>query len=678
MAGEGDAERLVVLLEARTNDALKAMERAEKKFDGTYAGMRKGSKTATQQMEADMTRTTSHINRAIEATSVKVSSFGKNLVAGFVGGLVAGGVAGVVSRLGDIAGAVASIGDEARRAGVDIKAFQELRYVAEQNRISVSALTDGMKELNLRADEWIVTGGGAAAEAFKRLGYTAEDLNTKLQDPSALLSEIIGKVQGLDRAARIRVFDELFGGTGGEQFVQLISQGEDGIRRTVEEANRLGLVLSEEVIAKAAEVDRKFNMIANTVGTAVKGAIVEAASALNDFLNSLGQTPGQHFAEMEGRVKALRGEIEQYLEAAKRQAPELEPAIRSIVRALEDETMTTEEATAALRELGAQNLEAFPITAGISGVISLMEHLTGKAREAAEAVAAATRDDIGSGASPQAFQDTFFPKPKTKPGSDRSTGTSEIERQEKALKNLISGLEFERELIGLSALDQEKLAALRAAGSVATEDQKVRITGLIEAITSEQAAAQLLMEDQSPWDALATNMAGLDSLLERGAISWEQYGQAAAKAHALAADATLDSLGQITGALSGAFQESKALAVANAVVNTAQGVTKALAQGGMFAIPIAAAIGAAGAAQIATIMSASPGGGVSGSRAPSLPAMQNEPQRQASERSPERIEFTFHGVDKNKSISGEEFEAFATWLEKQSRDGRIYNFKVQR
>ena len=50
------------------------------------------------------------------------------------------------------------------------------------------------------------------------------------------------------------------------------------------------------------------------------------------------------------------------------------------------------------------------------------------------------------------------------------------------------------------------------------------------------------------------------------------------------------------------FQINKALAIKDAVVNTARGITKALALG-PFGIPLAAIIGGLGAAQIATIAS---------------------------------------------------------------------------
>lgn len=63
------------------------------------------------------------------------------------------------------------------------------------------------------------------------------------------------------------------------------------------------------------------------------------------------------------------------------------------------------------------------------------------------------------------------------------------------------------------------------------------------------------------------------------------------------------------------FNAGKAFAIANAVINTSEGVTKALAQGGFLSgIPMAAAVAAAGAAQIAVIASTRPGGSSRGTR----------------------------------------------------------------
>lgn len=238
------------------------------------------------------------LDGALASVSGKLATFGKTAALSLGAGIVAGGVTGIVTRLGEVARGVATIGDEAKRAGVSVKAFQELRFAAEQNRIGVDALVDGLKELNLRADEWITTGGGSAAEAFQRLGYTASELRNKLRDPSALLVEIIGRLEKLNTAARIRISDELFGGSAGERFVELVDRGAASIRSTIEEANRLGIVLDSEVIERAAEIDRAFNKISQTVATRLKGAIVDSAIGLQNFLDSFADISEQTTANV--------------------------------------------------------------------------------------------------------------------------------------------------------------------------------------------------------------------------------------------------------------------------------------------------------------------------------------------------------------------------------------------
>ena len=209
-----DTEQLVVSLEARIRDFERNFQRANRTAGQNFKAIENRAKRSADALEASMSGAGRGVNMAMAAL--------KGGVAGLITGLSIGALEGIASRIGDITKNIANVGNEAKRAGLSTKAFQELGYVAQQNRIPVDALVDGMKELNLRADEFIVTGQGSAAEAFQRLGYTAEDLKRKLQDPAALLVEIIGKLEHLDRAAQIRIADELFGGTGGERFVELL------------------------------------------------------------------------------------------------------------------------------------------------------------------------------------------------------------------------------------------------------------------------------------------------------------------------------------------------------------------------------------------------------------------------------------------------------------------------
>lgn len=304
-----DDERLLISLEARITDFERKMAQAEKRGTRTYTKLRQDSAGATKGMEADMTRATTRINQALAQGGAQMGALGKTwavgLVGGIAGGLAAAGLSGIITQVGDVARSVATVGDEARRAGVSAKVFQEWKFVAEQNRIGIDAMVDGLKELNLRADEFAITGKGSAAEAFARLGYGAEEVKRKLEDPSALLLEIIGRLEQMDSAAQIRIADELFGGTAGERFVELLDQGEAGIRATITAANDLGIIMDDELIAKAAQVDRNFNAIATTVGTALKSAIVSAADSLTDFINRFREFQHQSNSVLRGQQLSI-------------------------------------------------------------------------------------------------------------------------------------------------------------------------------------------------------------------------------------------------------------------------------------------------------------------------------------------------------------------------------------
>jgi septum formation inhibitor MinC len=296
-----DEERLVVSIEARITDIERNMRKANRTTTESFQGMRRSSRSATQQMEQDMVRSTTRINQALAQTSTRIGAFGKAFIGGLAVGAAVGALEGIRQAAHDSTKAILEMSDQAKVAGVSFKAFQQLKFVAEQNRVGVDALTDGLKELSLRADEFIQTGGGSAAESFQRLGYNAEDLAKKLKEPDQLFLEIIGRLKSLDKAAQIRISDELFGGTGGEKFVQLIDRGEQGIRDQIKAAQDLGIVMDESMVKKAEEVNQKFNAIATTISTHVKSAIVDAVDAWSTFIDSYNEFRDQQKSTLEFR-----------------------------------------------------------------------------------------------------------------------------------------------------------------------------------------------------------------------------------------------------------------------------------------------------------------------------------------------------------------------------------------
>lgn len=469
---------LAVSVEARINKLEREMKKASGIVGKNFDGMERRSKRAATDIE-----------KHFSGLGGRMGSIGKNMAAGFIGGLAAGGIMGILGKGNDLARGIAEIGDEAKRAGLSLKDFQELKYVAEQNRIGVDSLVDGIKELSLRADEFVVTGGGSAAEAFARLGYSAETLRTKLRDPSALFTEIIGKLGQLDRAAQIRIADEIFGGNGGEKFVQLIEKGEDAIYATRQEAHDLGLIMSDELVAQADELDRRFNAIANTVGSALKQAIVGATLALVDFLNTFNQLPAMVNLRASTASLDTRDMSIMQRQLADKQAVldgVLEREAKGELSGWFNTGIGHDDAkgslAAEIAELSAAiEKRSDPSQFDVASVFEGLKTPTyGSLEEMQAALSPPPLKVVVDGAN------TIEPLPRVGGGGGRTASAMREERD--AAAELIAELEEELRVIGMSEVEKRVDAELRRAGVGATDAQKASIRDLVTTIEAETAA----------------------------------------------------------------------------------------------------------------------------------------------------------------------------------------------
>lgn len=243
------------------------------------------------------------------ASDVKSSMAGTATSAGALGaGLTALGPAGIATAaalavvtlgakklynaVGPALETVAALKDQADLAGTTAEAYQELSYAAEKTSVSQDALADGLKEVNLRADEWIQTGKGPAEEAFRRLGYTQDDLAEKLKNSDELLVDIIRRMEGLDTAAQIRVSDEIFGGSAGEQFVRFLEKGADEITKMRHEARSLGLVIDDEMVKRADEGRDKLALMSKIIDVNMTVSLTQLAPLVIGVSTSFAELAG--------------------------------------------------------------------------------------------------------------------------------------------------------------------------------------------------------------------------------------------------------------------------------------------------------------------------------------------------------------------------------------------------
>lgn len=178
---------------------------------------------------------------------------------------------------------------------------------------------------------------------------------------------------------------------------------------------------------------------------------------------------------------------------------------------------------------------------------------------------------------------------------------------------------------------------------------------------------------RQPHEELAASLERLGELYHHMAISADTAARAQTAAAALAANAYTGLAANVATSLSKIFNKNKAVAIAAAIANTAESITKTLAQygGTPWGWANAAAAAAAGAAQIATIRRTSPSGGGTAPSTPTGGAV-TPPAQPVDQTSPTRSPSTVLQVQTigvGNLITREAFENILEQIMDYQRDG---------
>jgi tape measure domain-containing protein len=193
MAGEGDTERLIVLLEARIRDFEKNIQKASGTAEQGYGRIRKASRSATQQMEEDMVRSTNRINQLLASTSTKIGSYGKTFAGGVMGGAGAAlGTLGAAMSIREI-GRLADTWTELK-SRIDLAAGSMSNGEAVMGRLSEMARRT-YSGLEQTAESWL-----SNETALRELGMTTGEQLDLVETLNNAL--VISAAKG-DRAASV-------------------------------------------------------------------------------------------------------------------------------------------------------------------------------------------------------------------------------------------------------------------------------------------------------------------------------------------------------------------------------------------------------------------------------------------------------------------------------------------
>ena len=170
----------------------------------------------------------------------------------------------------------------AQAVGLSVEAFSGLQHAAALADIDTQTLKSSMSRLNVTLAE-ASTGGKEQASVFKAMGIAVKDSAGNIRAGDEVLKDLAERFadmpDGVDKSATaIKIF-----GKAGAQMIPFLNSGRDGIEELIGQAQKLGLVLTED----QAAASEQFNDSLTVLATVSRGASNSVAKDLLPTLNSL-------------------------------------------------------------------------------------------------------------------------------------------------------------------------------------------------------------------------------------------------------------------------------------------------------------------------------------------------------------------------------------------------------
>lgn len=222
---------------------------------------------------------------------------GANAVAEATKGISAGATMAVSGLLAMSMQAAQSANDliqMSNQTGLTTDTLQKLKYASSQINVPLDTITssiDAMRQKLTQSDS-----------AWKRIGVNVKDQNGELKSTEQIFNQTIKALGNIENetkrdAAAMEIF-----GSHAKDLKGLIDDGGKAFRQLGEEADKMGVIMSEDDLQKLAEFQQAldgvkmklsmaFSGVALNVLTAMAPVIDEVVSALNIFAQILANIP---------------------------------------------------------------------------------------------------------------------------------------------------------------------------------------------------------------------------------------------------------------------------------------------------------------------------------------------------------------------------------------------------
>lgn len=208
------------------------------------------------------------------------------MATGFLTGLGTAAVAGIGAAAVASLDYASSLGETAQQLGVTTKELQSYRYAATQAGIEQGEMDKSLAKLTKTLGD-AALGSKSAAAPFEKLGISLKNADGSFKTAGQAIPEIAEKLKGIaNPAERAALLTDLFGKSG-QKLLPLLSDGAKGVEELAGAAEKLGIIISDEQIAKADEAADKWAAYKQVLGAKIAIGTVEGLDALTAVGNFL-------------------------------------------------------------------------------------------------------------------------------------------------------------------------------------------------------------------------------------------------------------------------------------------------------------------------------------------------------------------------------------------------------
>lgn len=213
----------------------------------------------------------------------------------------------------------------ARTFGVSLSDWQKLQYAFAENHLEPKLMSQSLERLN-RAVVASARHGKDQAVAFKVIGVSVLDAHHKLKPMAEILGDVADGYSHLTNATKRDYVAQLLFGRSAQELDPILRNGSKGLKAYGDEAERLGLVLSDDKLLSGKQLDKDWRDFTETVGGLRR-------ELLGDLLPMFTDLTEQATAFVELHRPEIVKDITDFARELKAHLPELTVALDHVMKA---------------------------------------------------------------------------------------------------------------------------------------------------------------------------------------------------------------------------------------------------------------------------------------------------------------------------------------------------------